>query len=152
MAARPVDTETKLSRVSLRIMMDNHFIPMGPSGVTEKIRITENVKVHPKVDYCVADTDLKAGEAVAEHLYFKGKVPLSSIQRVFSAGLLGEKDNRKLVPTRWTITAVDDIEINTVEGLVKNIRSQEVGQEIKISYWRGNSQHTTYATLVEMPE
>ncbi len=109
MAARPVDTETKLSKVSLRIMIDNHFIPMGPSGITEKIRITENVKVHPKVDYCVADTDLKAEEAVAEHLYFKGNVPLSSIQRVFSAGLLGEKNNRKLVPTRWTITAVDDI-------------------------------------------
>ena len=119
MAARPVDTETKLSRVSLRITMDNHFIPMGPSGVTEKIRITENVKVHPKVDYCVADTDLKAGEAVAEHLYFKGKVPLSSIQRVFSAGLLGEKDNRKLVPTRWTITAVDDI---ISKKLIKEIK------------------------------
>jgi hypothetical protein len=109
MAARPVDTETKLSRVSLNMMMDNHFIPMGPSGITEKIRITENVKVHPKVDYCVADTDLKAQEAVSEHLYMKASVPLSTIMRVFSAGLLGKKKNRKLVPTRWTITAVDDI-------------------------------------------
>ena len=45
MAAKPVDTETKLSRVSLQMRMDNHFIPMGPSGITEKIRITENVKV-----------------------------------------------------------------------------------------------------------
>ena len=119
MAARPVDTETKLSKVSLHIMMDNHFIPMGPSGITEKIRITENVKVHPKVDYCVADTDLKAEEAVAEHLYSNGKVPLSSIQRVFSAGLLGEKEKRKLVPTRWTITAVDDI---ISKKLIKDIK------------------------------
>ncbi len=109
MAARPVDTETRLTRVSLRMMMDDHFIPMGPSGITENIRITENVKVHPKVDYCVADTDLKAQDAVSEHLYFKGEVPLSSIMRIFSAGLLGEKQNRKLVPTRWAITAVDDI-------------------------------------------
>ncbi|TFG09830.1 MAG: hypothetical protein EU535_08740 [Promethearchaeota archaeon] len=119
MAARPVDTETKLAKVSLRMMMDNHFIPMGPSGITEKIRITENVKVHPKVDYCVADTDLKAEEAVSEILYSEGKVPLSTIQRVFSAGLLGEESRRKIVPTRWTITAVDDM---ISKKLIKEIK------------------------------
>ena len=56
---------------------------------------------------------------------------------------LGEED---------VITAIDDIEINSFEELVKTIRLQEVGQEIKITYWRGNTQHTTYATLVERPE
>jgi serine protease Do len=50
------------------------------------------------------------------------------------------------------IIAVDDIEINSIEELVKTIRSQEVGQEIEITYWRGNSENTTRATLVEMPE
>ena len=50
------------------------------------------------------------------------------------------------------ILAVDGIEINSVEELVKTIRSQEVGQEIEITYWRGNSENTTRATLVEMPE
>jgi len=110
MAARPVDTETKLEKMSLRMMMDNHALPVGPSGITEKIKITENVRVHPKVDYCVSDTDLKAQEAVSDYLYF---------QRVFSAGLLGEKKNRKLVPTRWTITAVDDM---ISKRLIKEIK------------------------------
>lgn len=50
------------------------------------------------------------------------------------------------------IIAVDDIEINSIEELVKTIRSQEVGQEIEITYWRDNSENTTRATLVEMPE
>jgi hypothetical protein len=109
MASQPTDTETQFGKLSLRMMLDNHSLPMGPSGYTDKIRITENVKVHPKVDYCVADTDLKAQDAVAEKLYMEGNVSLSTIQRVFSAGLLGEKKRRKLVPTRWTITAVDDI-------------------------------------------
>jgi hypothetical protein len=63
MAARPVDTETKLEKMNLRIMMDNHALPMGPSGMTDKITITENTKVHPQVDYCVSDTDLTATEA-----------------------------------------------------------------------------------------
>jgi len=120
MAARPVDTETKLERMSLRMMMDNHALPMGPSGMTEKIEITENTKIHPQVDYCVSDTDLKASEAVSENLYFKGRVPESTIERVFSAGLLGEKNRRRIVPTRWSITAVDDI---ISKALIKEIKN-----------------------------
>lgn len=50
------------------------------------------------------------------------------------------------------ITAIDDIKIDSFEDLVKTIRLQEVGQEIRITYWRGSVQHTAYATLVEMPE
>ncbi|MHA1149945.1 MAG: hypothetical protein ACTSR8_17040 [Promethearchaeota archaeon] len=119
MAARPVDTETRLERMHLRITLDNHSLPIGPTGTTEKIKITENVKVHPKVDYCVADTDLKAQDAVSEYLYMQGKVPLSTIMRVFSAGLLGEKRNRKLVPTRWSITAIDDM---ISKKLIKEIK------------------------------
>jgi hypothetical protein len=119
MAARPVDTETKLEKMSLRMMMDNHALPMGPSGVTERIKITENTKVHPQVDYCVSDTDLGASEAVSEHLYFKGNVPESTIKRVFSAGLLGQEKRRRIVPTRWSITAVDDI---ISKALIKEIK------------------------------
>jgi len=48
------------------------------------------------------------------------------------------------------IIAVDGIEVNTLEELVKTVRSKEVGQEIKITYWRNGSEHTTYATLIEM--
>ncbi len=119
MAARPVDTETKLEKMNLRMMMDNHALPMGPSGMTEKIRITENTKVHPKVDYVVSDTDLNATEAVSKYLYFKGQVPESTIKRVFSAGLLGKKTRRRIVPTRWSITAVDDI---ISKALIKEIK------------------------------
>ena len=119
MAARPVDTETRLGKMNLRMMMDNHSLPMGPSGMTEKITITENTKVHPKVEYCVSDTDLNASEAISEHLYFKGHVPESTIKRIFSAGLLGEEKRRRIVPTRWTITAVDDI---ISKALLKEIK------------------------------
>lgn len=119
MAARPVDTETKLEKMNLNLLMDSHSLPMGPSGVTEKINITENTKVHPKVDYCVSDTDLKASDAISDYLYFKGQVPESTIKRIFSAGLLGEKKNRRIVPTRWSITAVDDI---ISKALIKEIK------------------------------
>jgi hypothetical protein len=129
MAAQPTDTETKFDKLSLRMMFDNHSLPMGPSGYTDKIDITENVKVHPKVEYCVSDTDLKAQDAIGDYLYMDGNVPLSTIQRVFSAGLLGEKRRRRLVPTRWTITAVDDI---TSKRLIEEIKKFPEINEFKI--------------------
>ncbi|HIP85976.1 MAG TPA: hypothetical protein EYH17_04965, partial [Pyrodictium sp.] len=49
--------------------------------------------------------DVKASEAV--WLLYKGKVDFYTIVRAFSLGLLGVKRNRRLVPTRWAITAVD---------------------------------------------
>jgi hypothetical protein len=40
-------------------------------------------------------------------LYEKG-IEVSRIQKILAAGGLGVKNNRKFVPTRWSITAVDD--------------------------------------------
>jgi len=39
---------------------------------------------------------------------YKSKIPTSNIIKILSAGLLGIAKNRKLVPTRWAITATDD--------------------------------------------
>lgn len=49
------------------------------------------------------------------------------------------------------ITAIDDEEVYSIGELVQVIRSKEVGQEIKITYWRGSTQNVTYATLIEWP-
>lgn len=109
MAARPVDTETHLDRVRSTVQFDTHALPMGPSGTADRIRIVENTKVHPVVDKVVADVDLRAADAVFDYLYADARLDFTPIQRVFSAGLLGQARARKLVPTRWTVTAVDDI-------------------------------------------
>lgn len=62
----------------------------------------------------------------------------------------GPADKAGLEPED-VIVAVDDEDVTTVAELVQAIRSKEVGQEIKITYWRGSTQSDTYATLVEMP-
>ncbi len=49
------------------------------------------------------------------------------------------------------IVAIDDEEITSIEQLVGAIRSREVGQQIEITYWRGNTQRVTNATLVARP-
>ena len=48
------------------------------------------------------------------------------------------------------ILAVDDVVVNTSDELVIIVRSKDVGQEIKITYWRNGNEHVTYATLREM--
>jgi len=78
--------------------------PYGLSGETKKVVVESNPRVPRVVDEIVSD-ELKATDAMSR-LYFKG-VSIDSVQKLLSAGLLGLK--KKLVPTKWSITATDDI-------------------------------------------
>ncbi len=109
MASNSVDTEAKLSRIRFSLRYDPMSAPNGPSGRAEKIDVIDNIKVSRPVDKVVSDKDLKAADAINDYLYRDAKISVTSMTRLLSAGLLGVKDNRKLVPTRWSITAVDDI-------------------------------------------
>ncbi len=109
MASNSVDTEATLEKIHTNIILDSHAPPQGPAGEAKKIIVVDNVKVEKTVDKVVHDTDLKSNEAIFDVLYLEGHQTLTSIQRLLSAGLLGQSENRKLVPTRWSITAADDI-------------------------------------------
>jgi hypothetical protein len=69
------------------------------------MQITTNPLIPRKVDQMVEDRDAAAGAAIAE-LYNSG-IGTDHISRILSLGLLGKR--RKLVPTRWSITASDDM-------------------------------------------
>ncbi len=49
------------------------------------------------------------------------------------------------------IVGLDDEEIANGRELIEGIHSRQVGQEVKIVYWRGNTKYTVHATLVESP-
>jgi DNA repair protein NreA len=51
--------------------------------------------------------DLYASDAIVD--LYDNDVAVSHISKVLSMGMLGRKKNRKLVPTKWSITAADDI-------------------------------------------
>jgi len=84
---------------------DSFSAPLGPSAKLDKIKALENPKIPKEIDYYVSDTDAKSNTALID-LFQKG-FPVSSLAKVLSSGALGVKKNRKLVPTRWSITAVD---------------------------------------------
>ena len=105
MAARPVETELKLTKAPRKILtLSEDAQPFGPSAPLEKFK-TSNASVDRRIETCYYDRDLKAAEAV-NALYSRG-VLVTRIQKTFSLGMFGEGGRRKIVPTRWSITAVD---------------------------------------------
>jgi hypothetical protein len=107
MAVKPVDLEIQLeSKPSFRTNFDASLAPMGPNAKLKKAEITSNPKIPQEIDKVVSDTDLKAHEAML-YLYRKGHDE-NFLSKLLSVGTLGIKSQRRLVPTRWSITAVDD--------------------------------------------
>ncbi|MBI3840402.1 MAG: hypothetical protein HY297_00345 [Thaumarchaeota archaeon] len=105
MASRPVDTELKLTKPPRKILMlSEDSQPFGPSAPLDRFKI-QNPSVDRRIETAYYDRDLKATDAV-ERLYSKG-VLVSRIQKAFSLGMFGDGARRRIVPTRWSITAVD---------------------------------------------
>ena len=114
MAAKPVDTELKLTKAPRRILtLSEDTQPYGPSGPLDRFRI-DNPSVDRRVQTAYYDRDLGAAGAVGE-LYRKG-VLVTRIQKAFSLGMYGIGARRRIVPTRWSITAVDSsISLDLIE-------------------------------------
>ncbi len=105
MSSKPTDTDLIFQKTtSSSISLDGESAPFGPIGEIKSAKFSgiSSVKSIEKAFY---DKDLKAQDAVL-NLYNSG-IEISKIQKCFSIGMLGQK--RKLVPTKWSITATDDI-------------------------------------------
>ena len=116
MAAKPVDAELKLTKAPRRILtLSEDTQPYGPSGPLDRFRI-DNPSVDRRVQTAYYDRDLEAAGAVSD-LYRKG-VLVTRIQKAFSLGMFGVGPRRRIVPTRWSITAVDgSISLDLVERI-----------------------------------
>ena len=107
MGKRPVDAEAVLTRVPNRVItLSGETQPFGPSAPLRSFRASD-VSVDRRVERAFYDRDLKAANAVVE--LYEADVLVTRIQRAFSLGMFGTAKRRKLVPTRWSITAVDSI-------------------------------------------
>jgi DNA repair protein NreA len=107
LATESVEMEATFKRAPRgRLSLSDDLPPYGPSAPIEKVRLDVR-RVDPRLERLCGDTDANARIAVQE-LYQHG-VRVSRIQRAFSAGTLGRRGRRRFVPTRWSITAVDDL-------------------------------------------
>ena len=108
MASKPIDTEMWFNkRPKLSITFSPREPPSGPSASIVRAFLTENPRIPRFIDNVVSDTDLNASQGILR--LYDSKVDQRQITRMLSIGLLGIKKQRKLVPTEWSITAIDDI-------------------------------------------
>lgn len=128
LSVKPVEVEIHLEKPPKPIISFNEYEPpQGPRAPLREFHVVGNPWIPRIIDRVYSDVDLKATEAVIE-LYRSG-VPVTHIQRILSVGALGVKKNRRLVPTRWSITAVDD---TISKYLVEKIKDYEEISEVEV--------------------
>ena len=105
MSSGSIDSEIKFVKNPAPIpSIDGQNAPFGPLGEIKTAKFSPNSSIK-SIENVYYDTDLKAEDAVMK-LYNSG-IEISKIQKCFSIGMFGK--NRKLVPTKWSITATDQI-------------------------------------------
>ncbi len=121
-ADRPVDIELGLAnRPRFDVTVDEVADPTGPWARVDTADLTENPHVPRDVEKTLSDDDWRA-EGAMTYLYRRG-FDVYDIHRILSAGALGQPHERRLVPTRWSITAVDDTLGRYIRGGLRNAPS-----------------------------
>jgi len=127
-SSRPVEVEVKFSKpVVLKPLLDSRSPPLGPGALMERLNVVGEPKPLRAVEKAYYDTDLPAVDAVV--VLYRAGVPISHIQRLFSVGALGVGRRRKLVPTRWSITAVDD---TVSKALLREVKENPSVNEVLV--------------------
>jgi hypothetical protein len=137
MAYKPVSTEFFLKKPpSQSFEIHKHSPIIANPAPIKDLKLQENAKITTKVDMLVSDCDLKSTDSIKE--LYNSNIAISKISKILSAGLLGLKTQRKLVPTRWSITAVDD---TLSKNLLKKIRYYPEINEILLFHSEYNGNH-----------
>jgi DNA repair protein NreA len=107
LSSKPVSTEIFLKKKpTFQFTVDKVFQPMTNPAPLKRAILEENPSVPKKVDYLINDTDAKSVDVINE--LYNSNTKIDHLQKLLSIGLLGKKTARRMVPTRWSITATDD--------------------------------------------
>ncbi len=140
LASKSVESEVQFRHKPRGVSFNEEHQPFGPSANLEKFDIG-NVRWDQHLEKAYYDTDWKAGGAVFD-MYDEG-VGFSQIQKAFSTGTMGLGKNRRLVPTRWSITAVDTILAN---GLFEKVKYFDTVQNYMV--YEFSSLNNYYAVIL----
>jgi len=106
LSSASVDVSAKFKKKPrMAVALSEETQPFGPSALIQNLEIVPG-SGEQRVEAAYYDGDLLAADGMVE--LYRGGVEVSRIQRTLSLGMLGVGDQRKVVPTRWSITAVDD--------------------------------------------
>lgn len=140
---KPVDSEAQLEKPPApTLRFDGLLAPLPPSARAQQLRIDSNPRIPRPLERLIWD-DARTYDAVRE-LYRSG-VSVYTIISALSLGLLGRLRSRRLVPTRWAITAADSMIANQ---LLRSIRQEDTIDEYEVYHasYLGN-----YFTVILAP-
>jgi len=111
-----VESEATFGEAPRGFSLSDEHTPYGPSGPLERLDLG-SMKADRNLERVFSDGDLPASEAVIS--LHAGDLPFSAIQKAFSCGTMGIWKRRRLVPTRWSITACDSTIADHLLGEVR---------------------------------
>ena len=115
----------------MSVTLSEETQPFGPSALIQNLEIVPSVG-EQKLEAVYYDGDLLASNGMVE-LYRNG-IEVSRIQKTLSLGMLGVQDHRKIVPTRWSITAVDDTLSKHLLQKIRDYQTLDKFQVYKFEY------------------
>lgn len=130
MSITPVQIELELKqKINFQVRFDQVSLPQGPVAPIQKLKITQNPHIPQKIEKVFSDTDLKASEAL-NYLYKTG-FDEKILSQLLTVGVLGQKHSRRLVPTRFSITATDD---TLSKNLIQEIKQYKQIEEYQVYF------------------
>ncbi|HEX3000793.1 MAG TPA: hypothetical protein VHN82_00240 [Methanoregula sp.] len=120
----PLDVDVSFERpVSFSLTFDGTMAPVGMTGSVKTLDVIGSARVERVVDRITSDTDLPATEACVALAH--ESIDVYQVSKLMTAGLLGKQ--RRFVPTRWAITAVDDtVSTNLKKEIARNAPVEEI--------------------------
>ncbi len=104
---RPVGMEAQLARRPVPLIkFDPILKPLGLSSPVKRVVVEDEPRLTRLAEKLIWD-DAPSYTLIKE-AYMKG-MDVYDIVKMFSLGFIGRIKRRRMVPTRWSITAVDDI-------------------------------------------
>jgi hypothetical protein len=135
-----VESEASFAESPRGFSLSDEHTPYGPSGALEKLDLG-TMKPDRTLEKAFHDIDLTASEAVVT--LHAGDVPFSAIQKAFSCGTMGLGKRRRLVPTRWSITACDSA---IGDHLLREVRRSPVIETCRVH--ESTTLNNRYAVLL----
>jgi hypothetical protein len=132
---KSVYAHAQFSKIPRGFLFSEDNQPFGPSATLSSFE-AENSRWQKDMEKAYYDTDLLSKNAVLG-LHGKG-LGFTAIQKALSVGAFGKAKNRKLVPTRWSITATDDM---LGKNAMQDVKQNEVIENYRVYESEGMHNH-----------
>ncbi len=132
-SSNELNINLKVSNVNMPKIDKNDFYQHGIKTKLENIKINDNFKIEKMIEKVYYDNDMKATDGMLS--LYNSKIDENKISKMLSIGAMGVK--RKLVPTKWAITAIDD---SIGKNKIESIKDFPKGEEylVKTGQFLGN--------------